>query len=114
MPRSSSYETCIHCILKPCLGLQIKEVKSKVSNEICRRGFSSKKKGDSLATQSRCRSGVVNSVRQKTPLDSRIYMSLLLLSEKGLCSRRETVLPRFEGASSTMGVMGVRRPSEVS
>jgi hypothetical protein len=42
------------------------------------------------------------------------HSSLLCLSENGLCSRRETVLPLFEGVSSTMGVIGVRRPSDVS
>jgi hypothetical protein len=49
-------------------------------------------------------------------LDIFIYNSLLWLSENGLWSLRfETVLPRFDAdASSTMGVIGVRRPSEVS
>lgn len=36
------------------------------------------------------------------------------MSENGLWSLLETVLPRFDGASSTMGVMGVRRPRDVS
>lgn len=37
------------------------------------------------------------------------------MSEKGLGSLLDTVLPRFEAdASSTMGVMGVRRPDEGS
>jgi hypothetical protein len=43
-----------------------------------------------------------------------IQSSLWLLSENGLCSLRETMLPRFEGASSTIGVIGVRIPREVS
>jgi len=45
-----------------------------------------------------------------------IYNPLLWLSENGLWSLLlETVLPRFDADdSSTMGVIGVRRPSEVS
>jgi hypothetical protein len=45
-----------------------------------------------------------------------IYNSLLLMSENGLWSLLfETVLPRFDAdASSTMGVIGVRKPRSVS
>lgn len=44
------------------------------------------------------------------------YSSLRLVSAKGLVSLRlETVLPRFEADdSSTMGVIGVRRPDDGS
>jgi hypothetical protein len=52
--------------------------------------------------------------KQETKESTPVSVHTWCLSENGLCSLRETVLPRFDDASSAIGVMGVRMPREVS